>query len=53
MAKGKNVWKRVNVLEIKYLRTVCGVRRIDQVSNDRARERYGNKSTVEKAQEVL
>lgn len=33
----------LNVLEIMCLRTICIVRRGDQVRNDRVRERYGNK----------
>lgn len=34
-----NVQKRMNVLETKCSRTICGVRRGDQIGNDRVNER--------------
>lgn len=44
--------RRVDVLEMKCLRTICGVKWLDQVSSESVREMCGNKmSVVEKAKE--
>ena len=46
------VRRRVDVLEMKCLRNICGVRWFDRVSNVRVREMCGNKkSVVERAEE--
>lgn len=42
--------KRVDAMEIKCMRNMCGVRRIDRVRNERVRESCGSKvSLIERA----
>lgn len=48
------VQKRLNMLEMKNSLTICGVRRFNQLRNERARERCASeKRTVKRAEEGL
>lgn len=51
LALDEHAQNRMNVLDIKWLRKICSVRRVDQVGNVRVKERCGNEIMVEKAEE--
>lgn len=45
-ALDKNVKDRMNVLEMNYLRIVCGVRKVNRIGNNRLGERCSNKRSI-------